>query len=100
MYLKSNILLLEDVSENFGKICLKIYELDLVKFISAPVLASKAALRKTELTLKLLTNPDMLLMVEKWIRDEIWHAIHRYAKADNKCMNDYDNNKESSYLKY
>ena len=27
-------------------------------------------------------------------------AIHRYAKAINKCMKDYDKNKESSYLKY
>ena len=42
----------------------------------------------------------MLLMVEKGIRGEICHAIHRYAKANNKYMKDYDRNKESSYLKY
>ena len=42
----------------------------------------------------------MLLMVEKGIRGEICHAIHQYAKANNKCMKDYDRNKGSSYHKY
>ena len=42
----------------------------------------------------------MLLMVEKGITGGICHAIHRYAKANNKYMKDYDKNKESSYLKY
>ena len=50
----------------------------------------EAALKKTEVKLELLTNADMLLMVEKGIRDGICHAIHRYAKANNKYMNDYD----------
>ena len=39
-------------------------------------------------------------MVEKGIRGGICNAIHRYAKADNKYMKDYDKNKEISYLKY
>ena len=42
----------------------------------------------------------MLLMVEKGIKGGIWHAIHRYAKANNNHMKNYDENKESSYLKY
>ena len=42
----------------------------------------------------------MLLMVEKGIRGGICHAIHPYAKVNNKYMKDYDKNKESSYLKY
>ena len=42
----------------------------------------------------------MLLMIEKGIRGGICHAIHRYAKANNKYMKDYDKNKESSCLKY
>ena len=100
LYLKSDALLLADVFDNFRKICLKIYELDPVKFISASGLAWKAALKKTEVKLELLTDVDMLLMVEKGIRDEICHAIHRYAKASNKYMKGYDKNKDSSYPNY
>ena len=39
-------------------------------------------------------------MVQKGIRGGICHAIHRYVKANNKYINDYDRNKELSYLKY
>ena len=42
----------------------------------------------------------MLLMVEEGIRGGICHSIHRYAKANNKYMKNYDKNKESSYIQY
>ena len=42
----------------------------------------------------------MLLMVEKGIRGGICHSISQHAKANNKQMKDYDENKESSCLKY
>ena len=42
----------------------------------------------------------MSLMVEKEIRGGICHSINRYTKSNNKCMKNYDKNKESSYLKY
>ena len=42
----------------------------------------------------------MLLMVEKGNRGGICHAINRYAKANNKYMENYDENKESSYIWY
>ena len=100
LYLNSDTLLLADVFENFRKICLKIYHLILAKFLSAPRLARKAALKKTEVKLELLTDINMLLMVEKEIKGGICHANHRYAKANNKYMNDYDRNKESPYLQY
>ena len=57
-------------------------------------------LKKTEVKLELLTENDMLLMVEKGIKGEICHAIHRYAEANNKYMKRYDKNKESSFIEY
>ena len=39
-------------------------------------------------------------MVEKGIKGGICHATYRYAKASNKYMNDYDKNRESSYIQY
>ena len=42
----------------------------------------------------------MLLKVEKGVRAGICHAVHKYAKANNKHIKDYEKNKESSYLKY
>ena len=78
--------------ENFRDKCDQIYELDPVHFVSAPGLACQACLKKTEVKLELLTNYDMLLMIENVIRGEICQTTHRYAKADNKCMKNYDKN--------
>ena len=55
---------------------LKTFYLDLIKFLSDPGLAWQAALKKTEIKLELLTDIDMLLMLEKAITGEICHAIH------------------------
>ena len=68
--------------------------------MSAPGLAWQACLKKTEVELELLTDVDMLLMVEKGIRGGIRHTIHRYAKANNKYIKNYHENKESSFLEY
>ena len=79
--------------------CLEIYKLDPIKFISVPGLVWQAALKKKQVELDLLTDVDMLLMIEKVIRGGICNAIHRYAKASNKYMSDYkDENKESSFV--
>ena len=98
LYAQSDTLLLANVFQNFRDKCNEIYELDPVYFVSAPGLAWQACLRKTEVKLELLTNYDMLLMVEKGIRSGICQVIHRYAKANNKYMKNYDKNAESSYL--
>ena len=50
--------------------------------------------------LDLLSNIDMLLMVEKGIRGGICHTIYWQAKANNKYIKDYDKNTESPYFKY
>ena len=77
------------------QMCLKILETSILKymnsilliFLSASELAWQACLKKAEVKLELLTDIDMLLMVEKGIRCGKCHAIHRYAKVNNKYMN-------------
>ena len=85
LYIQTDTLLL-DVFENFRNKFIEVYELDPAHFLSAPGLAWQACLKKTEIKLELLTDINMLLMVEKGIRGGICHAIHRYAKANNKYM--------------
>ena len=100
LYVRSDTLLLADIFENFRKSCLKNYELDPAHFVSLPGLAWQACLKKTNVELELLTDYDMLLMVEEGIRGGICHAIQRYAKANNKYMKDYDKKKKPSYIQY
>ena len=91
-------MLLADIFENFRKSCLKNYELDPAHFVSLPGLAWQACFKKTNVELELLTDYDMLLMVEEGIRGGICHAIQRDANANNKYMNDYDKKKKHSYI--
>ena len=100
LYVQSDTLLLADVFENFRNKYLEVYELDPAHFLSLPGLAWEACLKKTNIKLELLTDYDMLLMVEEGIRGGICHSIHRYTKANNKYMNNYDENEESSYIQY
>ena len=86
--------------ENFRNTCLNVYELDPAHFLSLPGLAWQACLKKTSIELELLTDYDMLLMVEEGIRGGICHLIHRRAKTNNKYMKNYDESKESSYTQY
>ena len=88
MYLKSDTLLLDDVFKKFGKKYLKIYELVQKKFLSAPRLVWQAALKNTKVKIELLTDIDMLLMVEKGVRGSLCHSINRYVKANNKYFDE------------
>ena len=100
LYVQSDTLLLPDVFNNFRDMCIKEYELDPGHFLSLPGLAWQACLKKTNIELELLTDYDMLLMVEEGIRSGICHSIHRYAKANNKYMKNYNKDEEPSYIQY
>ena len=100
LYVQSDTLLLADVFENFKNKCLEVYELDPAHFLSLPGLAWQECLKKTNIELELLTGYDMLLMAEERIRGRICHSIHRYAKANNKYMKNYNKKKKSSYIQY
>ena len=60
----------------------------------------ESMLKKTEVKLELLADINMLLMIEKGIRRGISQSTHRYAKANNKYMKNYDEKIEPSYLTY
>ena len=94
LYVRSDTLLLADIFENFRQSCLKNYELDPAHF------AWQACLKKPNVQLDLISDYDMLLMIEDGIRGGIYQAIKRYAKANNYYMKYYNKNKESSYIQY
>ena len=100
LYLKSDVLLLSDVFENFRKTCLKHYNLDPAHYYTSPGLAWDACLKETGQKLELLHDYDMLMMFERGIRGGISHISKRYAEANNKYMKDYNPDEESSYIQY
>ena len=88
------------MSEDFRDGCIDAYKLDLAHFLSAQGLAWQACLKKTGVKLELLTDNDILMMVENGIRGRKCNDVYRYAKANNKYMKNYNKNMESSYLQY
>ena len=100
LYLKTDVLLLADVMENFRKLCEKHYGLDPAHFFTVPGMAWDAMLKMTEVDLELLEDVDQLLMIEKGIRGGISNAFKRYAKANNKFMQSFDPELKSSFIVY
>ncbi|CAB4011854.1 hypothetical protein AC249_AIPGENE9596, partial [Paramuricea clavata] len=100
LYLKTDVLLLADVFEDFRRVCLDAYKLDPAHYISAPGLSWDAMLKRTGVKLDLLSNVDMYQFIEKGMRGGVSYIGHRYAKANNKYMSDYDPEKPSSYIMY
>ena len=100
LYLRTDILLLVDVFENFRKTCLTYYKLDPLHYITSPGLAWDAMLKMTGINLELITDIDMQLFIEKGLRGGISYIAHRHAKANNKYMKNYDPDKQISYLMY
>ena len=80
LYLKSDVLLLADVFEEFRSVCLENYQLDPAWYYTSPGLAWDTALKKTEVRLELLRDPDMLLMFEEGIRGGVSMITKRHGK--------------------
>ena len=100
LYLKSDVLLLADVFENFRKTCLRHYNLDPAHYYTSPGLAWDACLKETGQELQLLHDYDQLMMFERGIRGGITRIAKRYAEANNKYMKNYDSTKPSTYIQY
>ena len=100
LYLKSDVLLLSDVFENFRDVCLDNYRLDPAFYYTAPGLAWDACLKITKVRLELLTDYEILMMVEKGIRGGVSMISTRYSKANNPYMKDYDPNQPTKFISY
>ena len=86
LYVQSDTAQLADVFENFRTVCLKEYELDPSYFVSTPGLALEAMLEITKVKLELLTDIDMVLMVENSIRGVLTQVVRKYGVANNKYL--------------
>ena len=100
LFVKSDVSLLIDVFENYRDTRIKVDKLDPTYYLLAPGLSWYSCLKKAGVTLELLTDEDMLLLYEKGIRGGMCNVVLRYAKANNKYMQNYDITKDSSYLMY
>ena len=100
LYVQTDTFLLADVSEKFRNKYIEIYGLDPSYSYTAPGLAWQACLKITEVKLELLTDYQMLLQIEEGITGGMLQSTHRYAKANNRNMKNYDKKIESSYLTY
>ena len=99
-YLRKDILLLADVYEKFIGTCLKYYGLDPYHYFSSPGLSWDAMLKMTDIKLEKISGIDKYLFVERGLRGGISSTAKRYAKANNKYINDYDPKKQSTYISY
>ena len=99
-YLKKDVLLLADVFEKFIDTCLKFYGLDPCHYFSSPGLSWDAMLKMTGVKLEKISDIDKYLFIEKGLRGGISYIAKRYAKANNKYMNDYDSKKPSKFITY
>lgn len=100
LYMKTDILLLADVFENFRQTCYNIYKLDPAHYYTAPGLSFDAMLKYTKVKIDLFTDIDMLLFIERGIRGGISQCSKRYSKANHKYMIDYDSTQDTKYLVY
>ena len=101
LYLKTDVLLLADVFEEFRNICLENYNLDPAWYYTSPGLSWDALLKHSKVNLELLTDPDMLLMFEKGIRGGISMISNRHGRANNKYMKEkFDSSQPSKFVPY
>ena len=101
IYLKTDVLLLADIFEKFRTTCMKHYSLDPANYISAPGLAWDAMLLKTGIELDLITDLEMLKMVERAKRGGLcFVGSKRMVKANNKYLEDYNPNEDSTFIMY
>ena len=99
-YLKKDVLLLVGVYEMFINTCLKYYGLDPCHYFSSPGLRWDPMLKITDIQLGKISDINKYLFIEKGLRERISYIAKRYAKANNKYINDYGPKKSSTFISY
>uniref|UniRef100_A0A6P7GNY9 Uncharacterized protein LOC114340369 n=1 Tax=Diabrotica virgifera virgifera TaxID=50390 RepID=A0A6P7GNY9_DIAVI len=100
LYLKSDVLLLADIFENFRKVCLKEYKLDPAHYVTAPSLTWDAMLKYTDIELQLLTDVDMVHFFKNGIRGGVATCTKRKSIANNRFLSNFDPKKPETYITY
>lgn len=100
LYVKSDVLILSDIFEKFRKTCKFNYNLDPAFYLTAPSLSFDAMLLKTKVKLDLLSDLEMIRMIQKGIRGGICLCSKRYAKSNNQYQPDYDPSLPNNFLIY
>ena len=94
LYLKSDVLLLADIFENFRKTCPQYYQLDPCHYFTAPRISWEAMLKRANVELELITD------IKKGLRGGISYIANRYGKAKNKSIKNYNPGEASIYITY
>ena len=98
LYLKTDVLLLADVFKGFRKLCECHYELDPAHYYTTPGLAWDAMLKITGVKLELLTDVEMLMMIERGMRGGNSNAFCRFSRANNKFRKEFDESQPSKLI--
>ena len=101
IYLQCAVLLLADIFENFRETCHTNYGLDPANYVSAPGLAWDAMLLNTKVELDLITDLEIMDMIERQKRGGLcFVGSKRYVEANNTYLENYDPAKPSTYIMY
>ena len=100
IYLRTDVLLLADVFENFRRTALSTYGLDPAHYYTLPGYSWDCLLKCTNIELEQITDPDLYLFIEKGLKGGISMVSHRHAIANNPQMQNYNPEQPTSYLMY
>jgi len=100
LYLKTDVVLLADVFENFRDTSMKHYGLDPAHYFTTPGMAWDALLKITKVEIELLTDVDQHLFIERGLRGGVSMVSKRYAKANNPLVDGYDSSKLTNWIMY
>lgn len=100
LYLESDVLILADVFENFRSICLDIYKLDPINYVTAPAISWDAMLKFTKVKLELISNCDIYNFLKLAVRGGLTQCSQRISEANNPYMKDFNPKNPENYLSY